>query len=473
MGSVFYNKGENKKRPGVYQRHANVGFEAPTGAQDGYCAIPVQAAWGPLGKVMKISHVSELEEVYGTGTYGTGYTVPAAAEMFNGGAKTVYTYRLGTGGKHASKELGSGLTATAKYAGTMPISLAVQAKLGASDTKQLLVYAGSALVEKWEFAADTKAEGANLIAAAADSKYITLSGEAATVPVLAVASGALTGGENPTVTNEEYSKAFAALEPYFYNCIALDVDDDEALTLSLLLQSYLDNAYTLGKLGMAILGEKTTVSFADRCAHAKAFNDAKVVYLGGGWKCGNESKDGVLSICYTAGLIASTPSNQGIVHTVISGATELCESLTFAQYEQAVDSGMLMVSMSPEGNIWYDTGINTLTNPEVSTQDEGWKKIRRAKVRFELLDRLDRALAPLVGKVSADSDGIANIIQTGQRILDQMVYSEGKLRIGATFSEDPANPYSGDSAHFIIQADDVDSLEKIYLEYRFRYSQNS
>lgn len=473
MGSVFYNEGESKNRPGVYQRHRNVGFEAPTGAQDGYCAIPVQAYWGPLGKVMKLSHVSELEKTYGTGIYGTGYTVPAAAEMFAGGAKTVYTYRLGTGGKQASKEIAEGLTATAKYPGTMAISLAVKEKLGDSTVKQLLVYAGSALVEKWEFDADGANEGTNLIKAIENSAYITASGTAATVPALAVASGALTGGENPTVTNEDYSKAFAALEPYYYNCIALDVDDDEALTLSLLLQTYLDNAYTLGKLGMAILGEKTTVAFADRCAHAKAFNNAKVVYLGGGWKCGTEDKDGALSICYTAGQIASTPSNQGITHTVITGATELCEHLTFAQYEQAVASGMLMVSMSPEGNIWYDTAINTLTKPEVSTQDEGWKKIRRAKVRFEMIDRLDRALAPKVGKVSADSDGIADIIQTGQRILDQMVYSEGKLRVGAKFSEDPNNPYTGDSAHFIIQADDIDSLEKIYLQYQFRYSQNS
>ena len=473
MGSVFYNEGENKKRPGVYQRHANVGFESPTGAQDGYCAIPIQAAWGPLGKVVKNVHVSELEKVYGTGTYGTGYTVPAAAAMFEGGASVVYTYRMGTGGKQASKELAEGLTATAKYPGTMPISVAVREKLGATGVKQLLVYAGTAQVENFEFDADTKNEGANLIAAAADSNYLTIAGEAAAVPVLAVASGALTGGENPTVTNSDYSAAFAALEPYYYNCIALDVDDDETMTLSLLLQAYLDNAYSLGKLGMAIVGEKSTVDFDDRCAHAKAFNDAKVVYLGGGWKCGTADKDGALSICYTAGIIASTPSNQGITHTVITGATDLCESLTYAQYDQAIACGMLMVSMSPDGNIWYDAGLNTLINPEVSTQDDGWKKIRRVKVRFEMIDRLDRALAPKVGKVSADSDGVADIIQTGQRILDQMSYSEGKLQVGALFSADPANPYNGDSAWFIIQADDIDSLEKIYLQYQFRYSQNS
>ena len=159
-------------------------------------------------------------------------------------------------------------------------------------------------------------------------------------------------------------------------------------------------------------------------------------------------------------------------HSVITPATDLCESLTYSQYEDAILAGMLMVSMSPDGSIWYDSGITTLVNPDNATQDDGWKKIRRVKVRFELIDRLDRALAPKVGKISADSDGISDIIQSGQRVLDVMANNEGKLQAGATFVEDGNMPYTTDSAWFIIQADDVDSLEKIYLQYQFRYAQS-
>lgn len=470
--AIFYNEGEVKTRPGVYQRHTNSGFNAPVSSQDGYCAIPVQAAWGPLGKVVRNIVASDLTKNYGSGTYGTGYTVPAAAAMFDGGASIVYTYRMGSGGEKASKEITTGLTATAKYPGTMAVSVAVQEKLGDSTTKKFQVYTGNSLVEEFSFAADGTAEGANLIAAAKNSKYVDVTGEAATVPVLPVVSGALEGGSNPTVTNEDYSKAFAAFEPYWYNTISLDVDDPD-MTLSLLLASYLGNAYKLGKLGVAVVGDKTTVDFETRCAHAKAFNDCKVVYLGGGWMSGTENKDGVMAICYTAGLIAATPSNQGIVHTVISGATELCESLTNAQYVDAINSGMLMVALSSDGSIWYDSGVNTLVTPDEKTQDLGWKKIRRVKVRFELIDRLDRTLAPKVGRVSAGTDGISDIVQAGQRVLDTMANSEGKLQRGAQFIEDKGNPASGDSAWFIIQVDDLDSLEKIYLHYQFRYSQES
>lgn len=469
--AIFYNDGEIKKRPGVYQNHKNAGSETNASAQDGIVAIPIKACWGPVGKVIKNTNADELHRNYGAGDYSAANTVPAAAAVFKGGASAVYTYRMGTGGKAASFTA-DGLTITAKYPGTLELSVAIQTVLGDDSKKQLQVYAGTALVETFVFAADTKTEGVNLIAATKESKYVTVTGTAATVPVTTAASGKLTGGENPTVTNTDYSTAFAAFETYYYNTITLDVDDDESMTLSLLLQAYLDNAYKFGKLGIAVVGEKSTVDFAIRCGHAKAFNDAKCVYLGGGYKAGTESKDGVLAICYTAGLIAATPSNRGITHTVIEGATELCEALTYAQYEEAIDSGMLMLSLSPDGLIWYDSAINTLTTPD-ENQDEGWKKIRRVKVRFEMIDRLDRALMPKVGKVSADSDGVADIVQTAQRVLDLMANSEGKLMAGPTFQEDPNNPFTGDSAWFIINADDIDSMEKIYLQYQFRYNQQS
>lgn len=473
--AIFFHEGEVKTRPGLYQRYSNIGFDSLAGAQDGICAIPVKASWGPLGKVVKNTLASALEKNYGTGEYGTAYTVPAARAMFDGGATTVLTYRLGTGGAKGKLTMDENITVTAKYPGAMPLSVAVQAKLGDATTKQFIVYAGTKQVETFEFAADRKTESENLIKAVAKSKYvdITASAAVASVSILPAAYGVLTGGSDPTVNNSDYSAAFAAFEQYYYNTIAIDVDDDEDMTLSLLLQSYLDNAYKMGKLGIAVVGEKTTVDFETRLAHAKAFNDEKVVFLGGGYMVGTESKDGVMAICYTAGVIAATPSNQGITHTVITGATDLMEALTYDQYVEAIKNGMLMVSMSPDGKIWYDSGINTLTVPEEETQDDGWKKIRRVKVRFEIFDRLDRTLMPKVGKVSCDSDGIADVIQSAQRVLDSMANNEGKLFPGALIAEDPSNPAEGDSAWFIIQTDDIDSLEKIYLHYQFRYSQNS
>lgn len=474
--AIFYKEGETKIRPGIYQRYENIGFSTLVTALDGYCAIPVRASWGPLGKVVKNNRPADLTKNYGygDGKYSTAYTIPAAEAMFLGGAITVYTYRLGSGGKKSTLAVEGGMTFTAKYEGTMPLSVAVQVKLVDDTKKQLLVYSGNILLETIDFTADGENEGANLIAAAAKkSRYLDITGEAKSVAEMEAANGALTGGEDPTVSNEDYSKAFDAFEPYFYNTIALDVDDDDDMTLSLMLDAYLDDAYKMGKLGIAVVGEKSTVLFEDRLAHAKQFDDYKVVYLGGGYMQGSVSKDGVMAICYTAGLIAATPSNRGITHTAVEGATDLCEDLTYYQYEEAILNGMLMLSRSPDGEIWYDSAINTFTSDPDEINDEGWRKIRRTKVRFEMFDRMDRSLAPKVGKISNDSDGVADVVQTGQRLLDAMANDEGKLFPGATFAEDPDLPFEGDSAWFIIQADDIDSLEKIYLRYQFRYSQYS
>ena len=472
--AVFYNAGERKVRPGLYQRHSNIGFSSLATARDGICAIPVRASWGPLGKVVRNTQKNQLVKNYGTGTYSESYTVPAAEEMFNGGASVVYTYRLGKGGAKASRDV-SGISVAAKYVGKMPLGVSVVTKLSDTTMKQFNIYSGTSLLETWEFAADGTNEGANLIEAAAKSKYVDLTAETAPAVVepLPAASGALEDGEDPVITNQDYSTALAALESYYYNTIALDVDDDENMTLSLMMQAYLAEAYKMGKLGIIVTGQKTDVEYETRLKNARTFNDAKVVYLGGGWMRGTENLDGVMAICHTAGVIASTPSNQGIVHSVINGATDVCETRTFAEYEDAIRNGMLMISMSPDGSIWYDAGINTLITPDEEIQDEGWKKIKRVKVRFEMIDRLDRELMPKVGRVSADTDGIADVVQTGQRILDAMANNEGKLFPGPVFAADPDNPFEGDSAWFIIQADDVDSLEKIYLHYQFRYSQNA
>lgn len=471
--AVYYNEGELKTRPSVYQRTTNAGFDNLVYAHDGICAIPIKASWGPLGKVVKHTKESSLVETYGDGEYSTKHTVPAAAELFKSGAATVYTYRMGTGGKNASVGLSSELKIYAKYPGDVDIHLHFDRKIDSENEVRLNVFFGDKLVENFEMLNGQ----IHLWRVCRDSRYIEVYEAdlgADTDPIINGESEhcSLEGGVDPTITNEDYSKAFAALEPYYYNTITLDVDDDTSMTLSNLLHSYMANASKLGKTGIAVVGQKSTVAFDTRRTNAASFNDANVVFLGGGYMAGTEDKDGLMAICHTAGVIASTPSNQGITHLVIGEATALCESLTYSQYVEAIAAGMLMLSVAPDGSIWYDSGINTLTSAEDGNMDEGWKKIRRAKVRYEMYNRLDRVLAPKVGRVSADTDGVSDIIQSGQRVLDAMV-AEGKLRAGALFTADPAKVLTNDSAWFIVQADDIDSLEKIYLHYQFRYSQNS
>lgn len=462
MGAL-YRAGENKIRPGVYRRFEKSGISNVIGAIYGVFAIPVHAEFGPLEKVttFESDQVGELKQMY-----GTGGTVDAALALFDGGATKVHVYRLGTGGKVGSVKVGEIATLSTKYPTAGNYNITIKETLGDATTKQLLVYQDATLLEKIYFAASEDEKDALVKAVNEQSNYLTAEAGTGAGTAEAMANAALAGGEEPSVTTESYSAAFEAFEAYKWNYLVLDTVDT---SVHALVQAYLNRIFEEGALGSCILGEPTTVDFDLRCAHAAAFNDEKIIYLGSGYRdSAGKEHDGYYAIAKQAGIIGSLESNTSATHKVIPGAASVLESLKNSQYEKAIQSGMILLSPSDDGQVWFESGINTLLTPD-ENQDEGWKKIRRTATRFEIFDRVDRSVAPLIGQVNCDNIGIGDVVVRGQSILDAMV-AEGKLQEGATFVEDPDYKRGADFAHFKINALDLDSLEKIYLRYQFRFS---
>lgn len=453
-----YEAGEVKVRPGVYQRTSRQGTETAAGAVNGIVAFATTATWGPTDKVTAHVSAKSIRE-----TYGSGAGVDAACAILDGGASTVYIKRVkGTGGTAGTQDVGTAVTLNAKYPGSRAIVATVKAKASDSTKKQLVITEGTTLLETLEFAVSETDETAAFLEAVASSAYVTATKKEA--GVITVGEYTLTG-TNPTVTAADYADAYSALEPYSYNTLVTDsVDKDVFATLC----AYAKESYDNGKMIMAVGGAEPSEDLEARMANAAACNSERVVYFGGSWidATGKEVK-GATAIAYVAGAIAATPSNRSIVHASINGATDVPEKLTNAQYTEAIKHGLLLVSVGYDGQVWFDSGINTLINP-AENQDEGWKKIRRVKTRYELMDRIDRTLAPKIGKINCDADGVAYIIQSAMGVIKNMI-AEKKLSSG-NFYEDPENHYAGDSAWFIIECDDIDSLEKIYLHYRYRYS---
>lgn len=454
----LFNAGELKIRPGVYYRYTNNTAATPSSALDGVNAIVAKASWGPAGVVTVHETATSLKE-----TYGNGEGVDTALMLFKAGARRVYMFRPeGTEGVAGMATVGNA-TIVAKYVGARALKVKIQTKPGSTTMKECIVLEGATQLEKVSFSTATGKECSALKEALAKSAYVTCTFEADGT----ISSGeyTLTGGKDPVVTTEDYLKGFQALEPCRYNVLSTDSADDAVAQIML---AYVNEAETAGKLIIGVVGD-TTSEFEDRCAKAKSYNDKNIAFMGSVFKEGETEVTGVKAINYAAGVISATPSNQSIVHSVVSTATDLPEKLTNAQYEEAIQNGMLLLSIGPNGQIWFDSGINTLVDP-ASNEDDGWKKIKRTKVRFELMDRLDAVVAPLVGTVNCDPDGIGAVIQVGMGVINEMV-AERKLAEGASIIEDPDHAHSGDSAWFLIAADDIDSLEKIYLHYQFRYSQ--
>lgn len=467
----LYNVGETKVRPGVYRRYTTTNDSVVAGADDGTVAVVLQADWGPLGKGMEITTLTELEEIYGN----SESVKKTAYRALKAGANTLRVVRVGTGGttgkyeaKNTAQTPATVVTLNTKYPSTRAFKVTLRTALADANAKELIVYEGTTAIETVTFAAGDS-EIANMVEAV--NKYSAVftatAAEEATGTLAAVEGVAVTVGTNPaTPTAADYTTAFGVLEAYRFNVLCVDSSDD---AVRLAVRAFTKRLKAAGGLFISVVGEPKSVALATRFAHAAEINDECVVYVGGSAYDAEETLiDGYEAAAIVAGMIASTPSNDSIVHAMIDGMSDIGETLTDAQHITAIQNGCVMFSQAMDGSVWVESGVTTLVNPDVN-QDDGWKKIRRVKVRQEAMDRIDRTLDPLTGRLDNDDDGIANVIKLGTDVLDAM-YAEGKIVNGYSFIEDPNGPHKGDSAWFLIALDDLDSLEKIYLNYTFRYS---
>ena len=472
MAGVFFTAGEAKKRAGVYQRYEKTGAAAFAGASNGIVAAIISCNWGEINKVVEIETVAQVAEHFGTS--GNTFVIE---EAIKGGASLVRVVRVGNeSGSKATATLNDtdstpAIAVTAKHMGTRAFSYAVRNVIGDSTAMEFVLLDAGKIIEKIQFL--TEGGVANLINAAKSSKYMdfALVGEYSATGKKLAATGEvrMTAGTNPTVTNTDYSTALTALEPHRWNTLCVDSND---VAVHALVSAYMTRVYQNGKTGMAVLGEPISQPLATRMDHAAAFNDYKVVYVGGGWYDTSDNLiDGFRAAARIAGMIAYIPANQSITHNVISTASRPAEMLTNSQFEQSIDKGMITFAQSPSGNVWIESGINTLV-ALTGEDDEGWKKIKRTKIRFEVMDRVNDSVAPLIGTINNDEDGRATVIQTVKGVLNAMV-AETKLMAGASVEVDPSNAPVGDSAWFVIVADDIDSLEKVYFTYKFRFASNS
>lgn len=381
---------------------------------------------------------------------------------------------MGSGGTKSSIKLldtagTEAVTMTAKWEGDRQLSYLIRKVLGDENTKEMLVLEGTLELERITFLTGEK-EIENFLQAAKQSNYFIFSKTETDAAELAeVGQTDFTAGTNPGITNENYSNAFTLLEPYVFNTICIDT---ESVAVHTLLTAYIQKIYQNGTiLPFAVIAESTSVPFETRLAHARAINSYNVIYVGGGAvDTLGQPLEGTRAAARIAGMVASTPSNQSLTHKVVSGMTDVLEMLTNSQYEQTIDAGMLTFSTSSAGNVWIESAITTLNMPQ-GEDDEGWKKIKRTKIRKELMNRASATVEPLIGNINNDDDGRATVLIAIGKLL-QLMFVEGKLLEGGSIEVDKDNLPEGDSAWFNIYADDIDSLEKMYFVYKFRYSPN-
>ena len=467
-GSVF-QVGEQKIRPGVYVRVTNIGEPQEAIVPQGIVAALFRASWGPLGEVTYLENADAV-----ISTFGSAGTVDTAIEAFRGGCRRVVAYRLGTGGTKAllnlqDSESTNVVKIEAKYEGARGNGFVVTIRDSLTDDtkRELLLYEGATLRQTISFAKGSDEPQALVDAiAASNSPYITATKIADGSGTLAtVTQQPLTGGQDPTVNGESYSAGLSAIEAIDWNVLAVDTEDTATHAV---VQTYIDRVRNEGKRVLGVVGEPTSVPLATRLANARAFNDPAIIYVANGFKGSDGvTREGYKAAARVAGMVAAAQITESLTHYVVRGATELAGALTNAEIEQAINSGALVFTMSAQKQVHIEYGINTFITV-TADMDAGWKKIRRVRTRDNLMDRIAATWDPLIGKINNSPDGRATLIAAAQGIINRMI-AEGALLRGSIF-EDPNNPPVGDSAWFVVQVDDLDSAEKVYIAFQFRFA---
>ncbi len=472
--SGTFTAGEQKTRPGSYFRYKNSGLPASVAVTNDVVACVVQSNWGPLGKVVEIEQDDHI-----FGSSGTAEIINLIRQQ---GARCKVV-RLGDGESGVAgtitlkdttaEDAVDAVKLTAKYVGSRDIRVALRDSLSDSTKRELLVYDGTTFKKRILFAKGNTGDGepAALTAAVnAGNDWLTATKSAdGNKTLAAVSATALTGGANPTITTTDYSAAFALIEAVQFNVICVDTED---VAVHALVDVFIDRIWDDGKLGLYVIGEPTSIPFDDRCENSAAYNDFKGHYLLNGYTdISGNLYEGYKAAAIIAGLIAATGNDQGITHAVMSRAKGVSEALTNSQIIKAINSGALIFTENAQGQVQVEYGVNTLVTlgPD---EDAGWKKIRRVRTRIELINRIDAQTEPLVGKVNNDPDGRSTFIATAQREINSMA-AEGKLLTGGAIAIDPDNPPAGDSSWYVIAVDDIDSGEKFYFTYKFRFAPES
>lgn len=462
-----YTIGEKKTRPGVYHRYENAGGLQTAGATNGIGAAVVRASWGPLNKVIEFEPATSVEAVFGTA--GTTDLITA---MFTGGLVSGFFVRAGHGGKEPSLVINTAEgeaagTIKGAYVGARSFTATIRDNL-AGDAREFFIYDGTRTFLKVTFAkGDDEVAALKEALEAATDDFILVLEEGASGALADIAQAAFTGGEDPEVTAQDYSDAFNSLEPYTYNVICIDTT---AAAVKATLAAYLARIYEAGSYPMAVIAADTTKDLETRMEEAVTYNDPKVIFvLNGAVDSTGAVLEDYLVAARIGGEVASTPANQSVTHLVLSGYADLAQPLTNTQVINALKKGCLVLTKNKAGQVHIEQGINTLITPNAE-QDDGWKKIRRVKTRFELMQRIDDTLENVIGKVNNDTDGRATIVAAGNSVIKTMAAEQKLQKTGGSMAEDDDNPPEGDSAWFVIAVDDIDSIEKVYLLYRFRFT---
>lgn len=202
---------QNKELPGAYINFVSAASASATLSDRGIATMPLELDWGVENEVFEVSN----EDFQKNSMKIFGY--PFDSSKMQGlrdlflGAKTLYAYRINSGGKKAENTF-----AAATYGGIRgnDLKIVIQANVDDSTKFDVITYFGTAKVDT-----QTVANAGELIA----NDYVSFKKDA---ELAVTASMPLSGGTNGNCDGTAHQTYLDKIEPYTYNTMGVAVTDE-------------------------------------------------------------------------------------------------------------------------------------------------------------------------------------------------------------------------------------------------------
>ncbi len=207
---------QNKVLPGTYVNFTSIAKASATLSDRGFAAMPLMLDWGPDDAIFTVTNGDFQTD--SLKVFGHAYTdkeLLPLRELFQN-AKTLYAYRLNSGGVKASNAF-----CTAKYSGIAGNKLSVVIEQNVDNNAWWDV---STFFDTTEVDKQTVSAAAELVA----NDFVTWKGNAV---LEATAKTPLENGTNGTANAAAYQSFLNKLESYSFNVLGCPSDDQTTINL--------------------------------------------------------------------------------------------------------------------------------------------------------------------------------------------------------------------------------------------------
>lgn len=327
---------QNKVLPGAYMNFISAATASAALSERGIVTMPLELDWGTDGDIFEVT--AEDFQKNSLKIFGYNYTsdeMKGLRDLFIG-AKTLYAYKLTSGGEKAQNTY-----ATALYSGVRGNDLKIVIAANADDETlfDVTTILGSTVVDE-----QTVATAADL----ADNDYVKFN---ASSELALTAATPLEGGTNGAVDGTAYQTYLDKAEAYTFNIMATTSTDD---TVKALFASYVKRMRDeVGVKFQTVLYDYPNADYLGVISVKNATTD-------GGWA---ESS----LVYWVAGLEAGCAVNKSCQNQVYGGEFSVNADYTQTELKAAIASGEFVLHRVNSSLRVLDD-INTLTT---TTEDCG------------------------------------------------------------------------------------------------------